>query len=192
MLPFRMTHAPRPRSASSPLHLCVLRELCVETSPSVYSHCYTSPKTSANSDQNRFFQISALRTLPSSVSCKSFACHSYENCRVHTNNSHSGTRHSTLITRHCIQVLSFHILAHSFALNKNSTVLFSSDSALFAQNTRVWGTPPLSLRGAKSNHRDKDGEVNSPLRGKFKERAGQAPPYKGGKGQPATSAACAT
>src|SRR6266849_2099551 len=33
----------------------------------------------------------SLRTLPSSVSCKSFACHSYENCRVYTNNSHSGT-----------------------------------------------------------------------------------------------------
>src|SRR5882724_4087072 len=34
----------------------------------------------------------SLRTLPSSVSCKSFACHSYENCRVCTNNSHFGTR----------------------------------------------------------------------------------------------------
>src|SRR6266403_159383 len=33
----------------------------------------------------------SLRTLPSSVSCKSFACHSYENCRVYANNSHSGT-----------------------------------------------------------------------------------------------------
>src|SRR5690242_18508155 len=29
--------------------------------------------------------------LPSSVSRKSFACHSYENCRVCTNNSHLGT-----------------------------------------------------------------------------------------------------
>ena len=34
-------------------------------------------------------------TLPSSVSCKSFACHSYENCRVCTNNSHSGTHPPT-------------------------------------------------------------------------------------------------
>jgi len=30
-------------------------------------------------------------TLPSSVSRNSFVCHSYENCRVCTNNSHSGT-----------------------------------------------------------------------------------------------------
>src|SRR6267142_5741398 len=34
----------------------------------------------------------ALRTLPSSVACKSFACHSYKNCRVYTNNSHSETQ----------------------------------------------------------------------------------------------------
>src|SRR6267143_732160 len=32
-----------------------------------------------------------LRTLPSSVSCNPFVCHSYENCRVCANNSHSGT-----------------------------------------------------------------------------------------------------
>src|SRR5882672_7406843 len=36
--------------------------------------------------------FSLLPTLPSSVSRKPFACHSYENCRVCTNNSHSGTR----------------------------------------------------------------------------------------------------
>ncbi len=33
--------------------------------------------------------------LPSSVSCNSFVCHSYENCRVCTNNSHHGTLHSS-------------------------------------------------------------------------------------------------
>ena len=33
----------------------------------------------------------ALRTLPSSVSCNSFTSHSYENCRVYTNNSHFGS-----------------------------------------------------------------------------------------------------
>src|SRR5438876_3111189 len=40
------------------------------------------------------FVFNRFRILPSSVSCKSFACHSYENCRVCTNNSHSGTRPS--------------------------------------------------------------------------------------------------
>jgi hypothetical protein len=35
--------------------------------------------------------FSGLHTLPSSVSPKSFACHSYKNCRVYTNNSHSGS-----------------------------------------------------------------------------------------------------
>jgi len=38
------------------------------------------------------FLFMCLRTLSFSVSCKSFACHSYENCRVCTNNSHFGTR----------------------------------------------------------------------------------------------------
>ncbi len=37
------------------------------------------------------FRFKGLRTLSFSVSSKSFACHSYENCRVCTNNSHSGT-----------------------------------------------------------------------------------------------------
>jgi hypothetical protein len=36
-----------------------------------------------------------LRTLPSYVSCKSFACHSCENCRVYTKDSHSGTREAS-------------------------------------------------------------------------------------------------
>src|SRR5712691_2219235 len=87
------------------------------------------------------FVFKRLRTPSFSVSCKSFACQSYENSRVYTNNSHSGTRHLPLITLHCIQVLSFHTLANSFALTKNTTLFFSSDSELFAQNNRGWGTP---------------------------------------------------
>ena len=35
--------------------------------------------------------FNSLRTLPRSVSCNPFACHSYENCRVYTNNSHFGS-----------------------------------------------------------------------------------------------------
>src|SRR5260370_2336553 len=38
-----------------------------------------------------FFVFKRLRTLSFSVSCKSCVCHSYENSRVCTNNSHSGT-----------------------------------------------------------------------------------------------------
>jgi hypothetical protein len=38
----------------------------------------------------------SLRTLPSSVSRKPFICHSYENCRVYINNSHSETYSSPL------------------------------------------------------------------------------------------------
>jgi len=92
MLSFCVFATLHPRSVSSPLHLRVHSELCVKISPSFYYHCYTSPETSVNSDQNRLFQISALRTLPSSVSSKSFACRSYAKCRVYINNSHSGTQ----------------------------------------------------------------------------------------------------
>ena len=48
-----------------------------------------------------FFVFKSLRTLSFSVSCKSCICHSYENCRVCTNNSQSGTlRCCTLAKRH--------------------------------------------------------------------------------------------
>jgi len=43
--------------------------------------------------------FNSLRTLPSSVSPNFFACHSYENCRVYTNNSHSETHRSILLIR---------------------------------------------------------------------------------------------
>src|SRR2546426_10101865 len=38
-----------------------------------------------------FYVFNSLRTLSFSVFSKSFACHSYENSRVCTNNSQSGT-----------------------------------------------------------------------------------------------------
>jgi hypothetical protein len=46
------------------------------------------------------FPFNHLHTLPSSVSCKSCICHSYENCRVYTNNFHSGTLPTLRITDH--------------------------------------------------------------------------------------------
>ncbi len=108
------------------------------------------------------FVFKRLHTLSFSVSCKSCVCHSYENCRVCTNNSHSGTLNyldrgairffrsaqsvrsasllfvSSLGTCHQTQVLYFHTLPNSFALVKNSTLLFSCNSELFAKNTRGW------------------------------------------------------
>ncbi len=46
-----------------------------------------------------FYVFNSLRTLSFSVSCNLFVCHSYENCRVCTNNSQSGTRYSPISTR---------------------------------------------------------------------------------------------
>src|SRR5712692_3516758 len=165
MLPFRVIAATYPRFAVPPRRRCVRRlprlprasrgpgrgELCVKIPPSLDSHSYTSPKTPSNYGNKNSFQISGLYTLSFSVSSKSFACHSYENSRVCTNNSHSGTRHSPLITPHCTQVLSFHILAHSFARTKISTFLFSSDSALFAKKHPGGGGVPKPQTFKHSN-----------------------------------------
>src|SRR6266850_961214 len=54
------------------------------------------------------FVLNRFHTLSFSISCNSCVCHSYENCRVCTNNSHSGspreqprgTLRSTLARRH--------------------------------------------------------------------------------------------
>ena len=56
---------------------------------SITRHLFT-----LSGDEGSLFSSSPfndLHTLLSSVSRKSFACHSYENCRVYTNNSQSGT-----------------------------------------------------------------------------------------------------
>ena len=100
-----------------------------------------------------FFVFKSLRTLSFSVSSKSFACHSYENSRVCTNNSQSGTpyelapstaegllvypepnvRRGTVLKFFLFTPL--RTLLRFLALSENSTLLFSGDSALFAQNT---------------------------------------------------------
>src|SRR6266851_3738174 len=44
------------------------------------------------------FLSNDFRTLSFSVGCKSFACHSYENCRVYTNSSHFETPRASSLT----------------------------------------------------------------------------------------------
>src|SRR5438477_2916258 len=84
-------------------------------------------------------------TLPSSVSCKPFVCHSYENCRgVHQqfpfwNEARAEQAERPVPALPSTHVLSFHILANSFALPENSTTLFSIDSALFVKKHRGVG-----------------------------------------------------
>src|SRR3989442_2450295 len=116
-----------------------------------------------------FYVFNSLRTLSFSVFCNLFVCHSYENCRVCTNNSHSGTEHpirmrvlsersepkdlspsfascATPATHQCTQVLSFHTLTHSFVRLQMPTPLFSSIPALFGENTGGGGREVLFHR----------------------------------------------
>src|SRR6266852_6998872 len=58
--------------------------------------------------------------------------------------SHSGTRPSPFVTRHCTQVLSFHTVTNSFATTEISTLLFSNNSKFFCQNTRGGVLPSTS------------------------------------------------
>src|SRR6266446_10644432 len=71
----------------------------------------------------KFFSFMHLRTLPSSVSRKSFACHSYENCRVCTNDSQSGT-----LRARAGEPGPAEILSSSTSVSVNS--VFSVDSVL--------------------------------------------------------------
>src|SRR6266851_8832956 len=162
MLPFRVIPALHPRPAASRRYLCSRRlprlpRASRGSCRGVAALDLSSLLSFGLSRQSPLtavflpFPFNRLRTLSFSVSRKSFPCHSYENCRVCTNNSHSGTRHSPLITPHCTQVLSFHILAHSFARTKISTFLFSSDSALFAKKHPGGGGVPKPQTFKHSN-----------------------------------------
>src|SRR2546427_11751110 len=114
----------------------------------------TSSQSAYENPQIPFFVFKRLRTLSFSVSSKSFTCNSYENSRVRTNNSQSGTPHElapseaegllvypersvrrgTVLKFFLFRLL--HTLLRFLALSGNSTLLFSADSALFAKNTR--------------------------------------------------------
>jgi hypothetical protein len=85
-----LTNAPGVWGSTSPFLKSYLNSFCSQRAFSRKKCICKSPV---------FF---ALRTLPSSVSCKPRICHSYENCRVYTNNSHSETPASPLppVTSH--------------------------------------------------------------------------------------------
>src|SRR5712692_9536954 len=81
MLPFRANKQCHTRQLAKSRAFCVFRSASFTSSTS-----FTSP-------------ISGFPyPLPSSVPCNSFVCHSYENCRVCTQNSHSGTHPPLRIT----------------------------------------------------------------------------------------------
>jgi hypothetical protein len=116
--------------------------------PSVLLRLSQLPRYNQKKDhnQNEHCIFHSPYTLPSSVSRKSFPCHSCENCRgVYQQFPFWNSRLDTL---HSTQLLSFHILAHSFALfcthPKLNPFLFKRFRTL-CQNTRVWGTPLLRM-----------------------------------------------
>ncbi len=122
-------------SAFSPFSLPATRQLIP-----------TSLAFSRNVPLSMLHEISHFRTLSFSVSSKSFACHSYENCRVYPNNSQCGTA-TRNFSAHKLQSGSFFSYSctlfckflHFFVLSKTTTLFFSWDCALFDKNTGVGG-----------------------------------------------------
>ena len=97
-------------------------------------------------------------TLPSSVSCKSCICHSYENCRgVHQQfpfwfTPSATERNSLLITGHLHSTPFLSRRCALFCTLQNSTLFFSNDCALFAQNHPGGGYGHPTRRKRDSSH----------------------------------------
>ena len=92
MRPFRVNKQCHTRQLAKSRAFCVFRSASFTSFTS--STSFTSP-------------ISGFPyPLPSSVLCNSFVCHSYENCRVCTQNSHSGT-HPPLRIHLCFHALTW-------------------------------------------------------------------------------------
>ena len=93
------------------------------------------------------FVFNRFQTLSFSVSCNPFICHSYENSRVCTNNSHSGTQSSASVK---IVVLSFHALTNCplFPRVKQSLYFHALTNCPFRKSFlltfmhRMGGVPP--------------------------------------------------
>src|SRR5712664_1952071 len=114
------------------------------------------------------FPFIYFRTLSFSVSSKSFACHSHENCRVCTNNSHFETQRSRIHPCHPLptvlcqpHVLSFHTLVHSLALfctSKNINSFIFKQFRTLRQKTKrarepLWPRPQFSAQPSLADHR---------------------------------------
>ena len=84
-----------------------------------------------NSPRCSPFVFKGFRTLSFSVACKSFACHSYENCRVYTNNSHFGSPGAPRGTQSSSLTAFFVRSFHSLHKERFTILLESSGSTLF-------------------------------------------------------------
>src|SRR5438445_4299211 len=125
------------------------------------THLRTSSQSACESPQILFFVFKRLRTLSFSVSSKSFTCHSYENCRVCTNNSQTGTPHELAPSEAdgllvypepnvrrgtVLKFFLFFILRTLLHNGRSTTPLHSSASALFPSQRGCGGTPLPVLR----------------------------------------------
>ncbi len=100
------------------------------------------------------FLLNPFRTLPSSVSRKPCVCHSYENCRVYTNNSHYGTQR--LPTTGCIP---YPIPPISFLFTFLHTLLHSSKSQLFCFQSIPHSLPKTTRGGVPLSSPRRQNEI---------------------------------
>ncbi len=113
--------------------------------------CHSPPSLALTKNIAPFI-FKRLRTLPSSVSRKSCVCRSYENGRVCTNNSHSGTLRRALANLpldYFDGATSFFLSVHSaFSVVSalNPFLSFSFDFQLWTLNLRLPPTYPISFQ----------------------------------------------
>ncbi len=141
-------------------------------------------------DSPRFplFVFKRLHTLSFSVSRKSCLCHSYENCRVCTNNSHCGTRHAPLSLATILKFFLFILFRTLLHSPKTQPFYFHAIPHSLPKTTRGGGR---GAAGSANREEEKWRGQLADTSTSSKTGRGSPRPYKGGKGQPATFAGCA-
>ena len=90
------------------------------------THLHSSSQSACENPQFPVFVFKRLRTLSFSVSRKSCVCHSYENSRVCTNNSHCGTCGSPVNARKRVKFFLFKFLRTLLHTSKCQRLCFQA------------------------------------------------------------------
>jgi hypothetical protein len=148
-----------PRSASSPLPLRALCDLCVKIPPPRDLYRSAPPKTSTRSSPASPLQIAKICTFlhqnPNSPLLFSTPCAlfcNYEGVGGGVpKRCHPDRREGSVFSRFPLcYLLSFHILPNSFACRKNTTPLFSDVSKLFKEKHPGGGRGPILVSAISS------------------------------------------
>src|SRR5437667_67965 len=119
------------------------------------THLHSSSQSACENPQFPVFVFKRLRTLSFSVSRKSCVCHSYENSRVCTNNSHCGTCGSPVNARKRVKFFLFKFLRTLLHTSKCQRLCFQA----FPHSLRkTWGVGCFSAFGGDADPQKRSAE----------------------------------